>query len=240
MRIARFLLLGLAGHLLAANPPAQTAPPAPVVEIEFTVFATGRMPDLVFISSDKPGAAPVPLSFNTAQRSSPHRYRGPLPLVFYRPDPAAPGGLSPAARLLAPPATPGPLLLVFHHHAAANGAFLLLAYPDSLSTLPPRHLNILNLSGQSLAAEFNGRPLPLPAGLTPSLHVGDKGKLRVAISTHVGWKPAYSQDLQIEENERGTLVLLPPPSATRPLLPSRLLIERVETPPPAPSAAPAS
>jgi hypothetical protein len=239
---ARFLrlLLGLATLFLGSRSPAQPAAPAPVVDLDFTVFSTGRMPELVFIPTGEPAVDPVPLGFNTAQRSARHHYRGPLPLVFFRRDSTAPGGLRPVARLAKTLPDPGPLLLVFHHQAHANGAYPLIAYPDSVTTLPPRHVNILNLSGHALAAEFNGRALALPAGLTKALDTGDRARLRVAISTEVGWKPAYSHEFVFDPSERATLVLLPPLSPTRPLLPSRLLIDRVGPSPSDTAATPAT
>lgn len=124
------------------------------------------------------------------------------------------------------------LLLCFLREPGRPEILTVVPIDDSTTALPPGHVNIINLSGLELAADLAGQRFEIKPGLTPGKPIKARSPLHLAAYTVAGWRPAFSTIFELEANERATLVLLPPTSPARPLLPSRILLDRLEEPTP--------
>jgi hypothetical protein len=230
----RFVSLLLAFFCLGACPAWSQTPatPAPVVRIDFSVFAAERYSDFHF--EPRPGVAPVNLEFFTAQRSKVYRYEGPLPLTFFRLN--ADGTRTVVGSVASLPPETTRVLVLFFPESANSETIRAVVFPDDTKTLPYRHVNILNATGIPLLAKIGDSQVNLGRGLSAAFRAPPPtDPIQVAMRIEDRTPIVCTSAVELEGRSRATLVLFPPKSRNRPLLPSRLLIEEFEPDPSVPA-----
>jgi hypothetical protein len=228
--MSRFLLLlSLCFGVLVSSVWSQTPTvPAPPVKFDFSVFAAERYSDIHF--EPRPGAVPVNLSFYTAQRSQVYRYEGPLPLVFFRPN--ADGTRTSVGMIAALPPETVRVLVLFFPESPSSGALRAVIFPDDTKTLPFGYVNILNATGIPLLAKVGESQVNLGRGLSAAFRApAPTDPIQVAMRIEDRTPIVCTTAVELEGRSRATLVLFPPKSRNRPLLPSRLLVEALEPTP---------
>ncbi len=198
------------------------AQPTPVsLDFEFSVMATERLSDIAFVSlkPEARGKARLtaadfdirPLRVNSQGRSDLYHYRGPAPLRFVR---TRRGSDRPAVeQVLATVNAPvGDGRRLFVLYSIAHDTMKVIALPDGPEAFPRRHARLLNLTGEPVALSLGGRSLHLdrdPQSLPPQ-PVDARTRLGVAMNRQGRPVPVFDQSLEVGEDERLLIVLLPP------------------------------
>jgi len=185
----------------------------PIFKVRFRVLAwEASITDLFYLQDGEQ----IPFLASHSIPSNWMEYRGPAPLVFYRPS-------LPSVDANAPPPLPIPAAS-FYPRASGEWLFLIINNPDpdapppyKLGVIPDPQENrlegvrVLNFSSSEVAVQINNEVMRIPPEgadhLRPAPRPDNSLTMRIAVREAASWELFFSTVLEDRKNSRLTLFI---------------------------------
>jgi hypothetical protein len=206
--------------------PLRAAAGEPPRQLQFTIFATGRLPDLVYQIAARPVPRFAPVMLFPSSRSPVYHYEGWDDLCLFEA-----GSRRLLARAEVPRSISRALLIVAPWPQAppAGPSHRVYVFDDSTTHLPPGTLGILNMSGFRLAGAWGAQPLDLEQGYRGPFPCHETVAVQLAVTVRSRRYQAFADRLSAGAGQRGILILLPPYRRGSVEIQYRLLLEEPQS-----------
>jgi hypothetical protein len=152
---------------------------------------------------------------NLAYRSPAYTYHGGSRLCFFEGKETGAVKL-PVAIYDVPEGASKLLLLFFPKSGEAPGDLKYDVYgvDDRIEKAPPGSFSIINVSGREYIAQYGASRIAIPQGVSEAHTARGRISLRLAAQIDGGWMSTGRHDFSVSTEDRVTLILYPPGSAT--------------------------
>ncbi|MFA6962763.1 MAG: hypothetical protein WC205_18550 [Opitutaceae bacterium] len=211
----RYLIttLGLWSVVLSAFAQVSPVEKPKEVTLQFSVFSLAGMENLTYVPKAK--AELSDLKFYSAYRSPAYTYHGGSRLCFFEGKETGADKLA-VAIYDVPEGASKLLLLFFPKSGGAVGGLKYDVYgvDDRIEKAPRGSFSIINVSGREYVAQYGASRISIPQGVSEAHAARGRISLRLAAQIEGGWMSTGRHDFSVSTEDRVTLILYPPGSAT--------------------------